>query len=186
MELERTATATIIPERSRYQLQHFVIGQHDTPQMRWRQILLEAQDLAYKIRMAELNLKKQHIEIQRLLASGDPIEAIEAEERQLGVALTERLLTAARMEFGWLEEIAVENGAYTTEEIEADQEQYWMLRLQRQAGLDQMAVREGISPANLQSMLNAGLMGRGPDRMIGELDGSEVFVDEVEHRCSSS
>jgi hypothetical protein len=160
MNLARYTADTVVPSRTRYQLRHFVIGQHDTPAMRWRQILIEAQDMAYKIRMAELSVEKSRIEIHRLLSTGDPVDAIEAEEKQLGVTLTERTLQGARMELEWLSEMADEIGPHTPEEIEADQADYWRRRLTRQAGLDRMAATEGIGVGNLQSMLSAGLLNR--------------------------
>lgn len=160
MNLEPHTADIIIPSRSRFQLRQFVIGQHDTAPMQWRQILIEAQDLMYKIRLAELDVEKKRIEIHRLLSTGDPIDAIEAEEKQLGITLTERTLRGARLELGWLQELADEIGPHSLDDIEADQPYYWSLRLSRQAGLDKLAVAEGVSSANLQSMLNAGLLDR--------------------------
>jgi hypothetical protein len=144
--------------RSRYQLRHFVIGQHDTPQMRWRQIVIEAQMLAYNIRMAELDIRRKEIEIERLMASGDELDAIEAEEKRLGIVLTERTLAGARLELGWLDELAQEVGEFTPEQIEANQPEYWQARLARQAGLERMSAQQGIGTGNLQSMLSAGLL----------------------------
>jgi hypothetical protein len=160
MNLEPHTSNTIIPSRSRFQLRQFVIGQHDTAPMQWRQILIEAQDMAYKIRCAELDVEKKRIEIHRLLSTGDPIDAIEAEEKQLGITLTERTLHGARLELSWLQELADEVGPYTLDEIEADQPNYWALRLNRQAGLDKLAAIEGVTQGNLQSMLNAGLLNK--------------------------
>lgn len=160
MMLASQASSTILPSRSRYQLRQFVIGQHDTRPMQWRQIVLEAQRLAYDIAMAELDIRRKEREIKRLLASGDELDAIEAEEKRLGIALTERTLAGARLELGWLEELASEVGQFTAEQIEADQPEYWRLRLSRQAGLDQMSARQGIGAGNLQSMLSAGLLAR--------------------------
>lgn len=114
--------------------------------------------MAYKIRMAELSIEKAKIEIHKLLSSGDPLEAIEAEEKELGIILTERTLAGARMELEWLREVAAEVGAHTFEEIEADQPNYWAKRLQRQADLDVLALQQGVSPGNLSSMLNAGML----------------------------
>jgi hypothetical protein len=165
VNLERYTDATIIPSRSRYQLRHFVIGQHDTAPMQWRQILIEAQDMSYKIRMAELDCAKKRIEIDRLLATGDPIDAIEAEEKQMGLVLTERTLKGARMELAWLQELAEEVGSFTFEQIEDDQPDYWRRRLHRQAGMDQMAATQGITAGNLQAMLNAGLIARAENEL---------------------
>jgi hypothetical protein len=158
MNLERYTSQTIIPSRSRYQLRHFVIGAHDTAPMQWRQILIEAQDLSYKIRMAELNCERQRIEIHKLLSTGDPLDAIEAEEKQLGLTLTERTLQGAYLELGWLEELAEEIGEYTFDQIEEDQPNYWAARLSRQAGVDQLSATHGIGAGNLESMRLAGLL----------------------------
>jgi hypothetical protein len=158
MDIITKASSTILPSRSRYQLRHFVLHAHDTRPMQWRQIVLEAQKLAYDIAMAELDIKKKQIEIKRLAASGDEVDAIEAEERRLGIALTERVLAGARLELGWLEELAAEVGQFTAEQIEADQPEYWRLRLSRQASMDRMSIQQGIGACNLNSMLQAGML----------------------------
>jgi hypothetical protein len=166
MNLEPFTATTVVPSRSRFQLRQFVIGQHDTAPMQWRQILIEAQDLSYKIRLAELDVEKKRIEIHRLMSSGDPIDAIEAEEKRLGIVLTERTLEGARMELGWLQELADEVGEHSHDEIEADQPEYWAKRLNRQAGLDRLAAIEGVTAGNLQSMLNAGLLAKDEQASI--------------------
>jgi hypothetical protein len=164
MNLERYTTQTVIPSRSRYQLRQFVIGAHDTAPMQWRQILIEAQDLAYKIRMAELDCERKRIEIHKLLSTGDPLNQIEAEEKQLSLTLTERTLQGAHLELGWLQELADEVGAHTIDEIEADQHNYWTARLNRQAGLDQLSATQGITTGNLESMRLAGLLTKEDDQ----------------------
>ena len=158
MKLDKYTQDTITTSRSKYQLQHFVIGQHPTAPMRWRQIILEAQNLAYAIRSAELSVEKNKIEIYRLLSTGDPIDAIDAEQKHIDNQITERTLAGARIELGWLEEIAAETGAFTFDEIETDQPTYWAQRLQRQADLDRLSAIENVTAGNLTSMLNAGLL----------------------------
>ena len=158
MDLIAQTNSTILPSRSRYQLRHFVLNAHDTRPMQWRQIILEAQQLAYNIAMAELDVRRKELEIKRLLASGDELDAIEAEEKRLGIALTERTLMGARLELGWLEELASEVGQFTAEQIEADQPEYWRLRLSRQASMDRMSIQQGIGACNLTSMLQAGML----------------------------
>lgn len=158
MDLQPYTETTVIPSRTRYELTQFVIGQHATAPMRWRQLLIEAQDMAYKIRLAELDCEKKRIEIDRLLATGDEIDAIEAEEKRLGLVLTERTLEGARLEFGWLQDIAEQVGPYTLEDIEKDQPEYWSKRLNKQAGLEQLSATQGISAGNLTSMELVGLL----------------------------
>lgn len=155
------AQGVVLPSRSRYQLENFVINQHDTKPMQYRQILIEAQQLAYNIAMAECDIRKKEIEISRLENSEDEIQRIEAEEKRLGIIMTSHVIAGARLELEWLQEMASKTGQYTTAEIEADQPEYWRLRLQRQAGLEQMSAQQGIGAGNLQSMLSAGLLQKG-------------------------
>jgi hypothetical protein len=180
IDLIKYADSTIIPSRSRYQLQNFVIGKHDTNPMRWRQILLEAQQLAYNIRMAELDIQRKQIEIERLLATGDPIDEIEAEEKRIGIIMTERALKAAELEFSWLQEAATETGAYTLKEIEEDQPRYWEARLLRQAEIEQLATRNGVSSGNLESMNSAGLLAKENEEwnmLPGNLTGPQASTE---------
>ena len=167
MDLELYARTTIIPSRTRYQLRHFVINQHDTPPMQWRQVVLEAQSLIMNIRLSELEADKTRIEMERLADSDDPIDRIEHEQKRIGLVASERALEAARLELAWLSELADEIGVYTFEEIEADQPEYWALRLNRQASMDQLGTQLGVNPGNLQSMLNAGLITRADAPEIG-------------------
>ena len=54
-----TAAITEVQQpRSRYQLIHFVLGQHDTPEMQFYQLCIELQDMGYKLRIAQLNVRK--------------------------------------------------------------------------------------------------------------------------------
>ena len=52
------AIAEIQQPRSRYQLVHFVIGQHDTPEMRFYQLMMELQDMGGKLRHVEIAIRK--------------------------------------------------------------------------------------------------------------------------------
>ena len=69
----REAIEEIQQPRSRYQLIHFVLGQHDTPEMQFYQLMMELQDMGYKLRMAQLGIRKLEIEIKRLLETGDEL-----------------------------------------------------------------------------------------------------------------
>jgi hypothetical protein len=180
INLVKHADDTIIPSRSRFQLRNFVIAKHDTNPMRWRQILLEAQQLAYNIRMAELDIQRKQLEIDKLLATGDPIDAIEAEEKRLGIIMTERALKGAQLEFQWLEEAAVEVGAYTLEQIEDDQPTYWNARLFRQAEMERLAAGNGMSLGNLESMNAAGLLVKENEEwnmLPGNLSGPQASTE---------
>ena len=59
------ALAEIQQPRSEYQLQHFVVNQHDTEPQRYRQCLIEIQSISYTLRTVKLELRKTALEIAR-------------------------------------------------------------------------------------------------------------------------
>jgi hypothetical protein len=157
-ELAKVANDYIVRERSDYQLRHFVIGQHDTPEMRYRQILLEAKDLIFKIKNAELSLEITRRKIDKLEASDKETDHIKAQQRRLGMALTLDALEGAKRELEYLVELSKDYRHYEPDEIEANQAEYWEKRLTRQATTDRMALEQGVNAGNLASMMNAGLV----------------------------
>ena len=150
------AIAEIQQPRSRYQLIHFVLGQHDTPEMQFYQLMIELQDMGYKLRMAELNVKKTEVEIARLLETGDELDAIEAEEKQVGLEQTQIVMKGAQREIAILEDIFNTCQHYTRDEIEHAQPEYWQKRLTRQTNLQMMSGNVGW--AQLDSMRQIGLL----------------------------
>lgn len=157
-EIEKIARDYVVRERSDYQLRHFVVGQHDTPQMRYRQILMEVKSLVMKIRLAELDVDKSRIKLHRL--GDDPLDEIKAEKLRLGMAVTLDSIEGARRELAFLLKLAEDYPQYTPQDIEDNQQEYWEARLQRQANIDRMSVEQQVSAANLTSMLYNGLLHR--------------------------
>ncbi len=150
------AIAEVQQPRSRYQLVHFVLGQHDTPEMQFYQLMIELQDMGYKLRMAELNVKKTEVEITRLLETGDELDAIEAEEKQVGLEQTQIVMKGAQREIAILEDIFNTCQHYTRDEIEHAQPEYWQARLTRQTNLQMMS--GNVQWAQLDSMRQIGLL----------------------------
>ena len=150
------AIAEVQQPRSRYQLVHFVLGQHDTPEMQFYQLMLELQDMGFKLRMAELNVKKTEVEITRLLETGDELDAIEAEEKQVGLEQTQIVMKGAQREIAILEDIFNTCQHYTRDEIEHAQPEYWQARLTRQTNLQIMS--GNVQWAQLDSMRQIGLL----------------------------
>lgn len=150
------AIAEVQQPRSRYQLIHFVIGQHDTPEMRFYQLIIELQDLRTKFRLAEITVKKGEIEIARLLETGDELDALEAEELQVGLEQTIVVMKGAEREIDILEDIFNQCQHYTRDEIEHAQPEYWEKRLTRQTNLQIMS--GGVQWAQLDSMRQVGLL----------------------------
>ena len=150
------AIAEVQQPRSRYQLVHFVIGQHDTPEMRFYQLCLELQDMGYKLRLAQLSVRKAEVEISRLVDTGDELDAIEAEEKQVGLDHTRIVMRGAEREIAVLTDLFDESTHYTRDEIEHAQPEYWHARLTRQTNLQIMA--GGVQWAQLDSMRQAGIL----------------------------
>ena len=150
------AIAEIQQPRSRFQLVHFVIGQHDTPEMRFYQLCLELQDMGHKLRIAQLGVRKAEIEIRRLVETGDELDAIEAEEKQVGLDHTRIVMRGAEREIAILTDLFDESTHYTRAEIEHAQPEYWQARLTRQTNLQLMA--GGVQWAQLDSLRQAGLL----------------------------
>ena len=156
------AIAEIQQPRSRYQIIHFVLGQHDTPEMQFYQLMQEMQDTGYKLRMAELGVRKAKIEIARLEATGDELDAIEAEEKQVGLEQTLIVMKGAQREMAVMEDIFNDCQHYTRDEIEHAQPEYWEKRLTRQTNLQLMAGNVGW--AQLDTLRQAGML----DELVAE------------------
>jgi hypothetical protein len=161
--------------RSRYQLIHFVIGQHDTPEMQFYQLCLELQDMGYKLRNAELGVRKTEIEIARLLESDDELDAIEAEEKQVGLEQSRIVMRGAEREIAILTDLFDESQKFTRDEIEHAQPEYWQKRLTRQTNLQIMSGSVGW--AQLDSMRQIGLLDEmiaGREQMVAEQARAEL------------
>ena len=150
------AIAEIQQPRSRYQIVHFVLGQHDPPEMQFYQLIQEIQSTCHAIRVAELGVKKQKIEIARLLETGDELDAVEAEEKQVGLEYTEVLMIGSQRELAVMMDIFNASDHFTRDEIEHAEPDYWAKRLSRQTNLQIMS--GGLQWAQLDAMHQAGML----------------------------
>lgn len=152
------AMAEIQQPRSRYQLEKFVVNQHDTDEMRYQQTILELQNLYYTVRSVSLSVKKTEIEIKRLRATGDEIDEIEAQEKELGLEQTRLVAIGAAREIDHLIDIFNSfEKTYTRDEIEAAQPDYWAKRMHRQAVLEGITHSPGQA-AHLASLYQMGVI----------------------------
>jgi len=165
------AIAEIQQPRSRFQLIHFVIGQHDTPEMRFYQLCLELQDMGHKLRLAQINVRKGEIQIARLLETGDELDALEAEEMEVGLEQTRIVMQGAERELAVLTDLFDESQKFTRDEIEHAQPEYWQKRLTRQTNLQIMSGNVGW--AQLDSMRQIGLL----DEMVS--DREQMLADQA-------
>jgi hypothetical protein len=154
-ELARTV-ADVKQSRSRFQLEHFVIGQHDTAEMRFMQICLELEALEYSLATMKLEARKAEIEIERLRASGDAVDAIDAEIKGLGLQQATISLQGMEREAAILRDLFDESPKFTREQIERAQPEYWRARLLRQTVLQATGHRLGVGWAQLDAHRQAG------------------------------
>ena len=150
------AIASLQMPRSRYQIIHFVLGQHDTPEMQFYQLVIELQSMRHKLRLAEVSMKKTKITIDRLLETGDELDALEAVSTQMDMEQTLIVMEGARREIEVMMDIFNTCQHYTRDEIDRAQPEYWEKRLTRQTNLQIMS--GGVQWAQLDSMRQIGLL----------------------------
>ena len=137
------AIAEVQQSRSAYQLVHFVIGQHDTPEMCFYQLCLELQSLRLKLRRHDINVRRTKLEIARLKETGDEMDALEAEERELELDHSIIVQRGAEREYEILVDLFNNCQHFTRDEIDHAQPEYWEKRLTRQTNLQIMSGNVG-------------------------------------------
>ena len=157
------AMAEIQQSRSNFQLEKFVVNQHETPEMQYLQTLIELQRLYYTIRSVSLDMKKAEIEISRKRATGDEVDEIEAQMKELNLEQTRVVGIGAFRELEKLLSIydSFEH-KYTREEIEAAQPEYWNKRLHRQATLEAIGGSQAQA-GHLDSLRQIGALEISPE-----------------------
>jgi hypothetical protein len=157
--------AEVQQPRSKYQLEKFVVNAHDTDEMRYYQIVTEVQSLYYTIKQVDLELKKSEIEITRLRATGDELDELDAQIKELGLEQTKVVAVGAFRELEILLTMLGEYPAYTREQIETAQPDYWQKRLTRQ--MNQQIVA-GPNAASIEALAQIGAIDLPNNLMIGE------------------
>ena len=128
--------AEVHQPRSQFQIEKFVVGAHDPDEMRYYQCITEIQNLYYTIKKVTLQLQKTEIEIKRLRETGDEIDEIEAQIKELEIEETRVVGVGAFRELEILLKIKNQYPEYTREQIEIAQPEYWSKRLNRQATME--------------------------------------------------
>lgn len=145
--------------RSNYQLSNFVVNQHETDEQRYLQCLREIKSIYYTIKQVSIDMQKSEIKIKRLRKTGDEIDALEADSLELGLEETRIVGVGAFRELEHL--LKIYNSfptKYTREQIEQSEPVYWEKRLNRQAELDSLSSRVGISAGNLDALRQIGAL----------------------------
>lgn len=148
--------AEIQQSRSNFQIENFVLGQHDTDEMKFYQCVIEIQQLYYNIKTVSLQLKKMELEIENLKSKNDPILDIEAQIKEIGLEQTKLVAVGAIRELKVF--LDIYNNfeiKYTREDIEKNQLDYWNKRLSRQSVLESIGGSQSQA-AHLDSLRQIG------------------------------
>ena len=169
------AMAEVQQSRSDFQLEKFVVNQHDTDEMRYQQCVIELQSLYYTIKTVSLEMKKTEIEISRLRETNDEIDELDAQIKELGLEQTRLVGIGAFRELDMLMNIynSFEH-KYTRQEIEAAQPDYWNKRLSRQATLEAIGGTQAQA-AHLDSLRQIGALEMAPE------GGIRAVSQEMQH-----
>jgi hypothetical protein len=149
--------AEVTKSRSDFQLEKFVINQHPTKEMQYFQCILELQTIYYEIKRMELEVKKTEVEISRLRATGDEIDEIDAQMKELGLEQTKLRAVSQLRELETLLNILSTYPRYTREEIEKGQHEYWNIRLHKQAELQRISATPNEA-AHLEALIQIGAL----------------------------
>jgi predicted transcriptional regulator len=160
------AIAEVQQPRSRFQIERFVLGQHATSEMQYYQTVLELQDAIYKYKLAVINVKKAELKIAKLRSTGNELDELKAEARELGLQQTNFAMIGAEREMKHLLEIFDSfTHKYTRSEIEAAQPDYWQARLTNNAKAMLMG-GQSVNAAHIEAMEQAGVL----DSFVAEIE----------------
>lgn len=152
-----SALEEIQQARTNFQLKHFVVGQHDTSEQQYKQVLLELQEIIFTVRQVDLQNEKTKLEIEQLRSTNNPIDEIDAQIKELSIERSLLARLGAIKEAHTLVKIWESfETKYTSEQIEENQIEYWNARLMRQAQLESMGSQGSISWGSLDALRQIG------------------------------
>jgi len=148
----------IIQSRSRFQLERFVLGQHDTIEMAFQQVCMELRSAIFSWKRATLRRQQIEIEVARLKESDDEVDHLEARIKELDLEEGKLQERGTLRELNHLIDMYDQfPHKFTYDELEAAQPAYWQARLGRQAELQ--AIGQGkVDWAQLNAIHQAGFL----------------------------
>lgn len=165
--------------RTNFQIENFVVGQHFTPQRQKMQCITELRTRLFNIRGYQLDAEKLNVEIEQSCQGGDRMDSfedrlchVEIEKKKLQLAQIELERLSQVREAECLYAIAQSLPHYSYEEYQEAEDLYWKLRLNEQLELSNIGDR-----GNLQAIkqINRGILVNGlePEKI---LDGMRTLV----------
>jgi hypothetical protein len=177
-EMEESFLAIQMP-RSAYTIEKFVVGQHDTVEMQFCQCVLELQIKYDNLRRAKLGRRRIEIQIKELEEKGTEIDLIDADLKRIDQEQQDFAVLGALREFEALYKIYQSfPKKYTRKEIDDAQENYWKLRLDRQAQQDLQATGR-IGVGNSEALRQINLTGTPKLDHIREVEKKYLEVGDV-------
>lgn len=142
--------------RTKFQLEHFVQNEHDTPQRKCLQLIMELKSLRDGYIIDTLEMEKIKIEINELLSTGKPIDKIEAMKKQYVLGTMNETMEYRQREIHTIADLLKKlPKIYTYQEIEEAEQIYWEKRLTRQCMEDLVSRMTGINQGNIRSAIQA-------------------------------
>lgn len=154
----KDAVNEISQNRSKYQIEKFVIGQHHSIEMQYYQLCREASGVINAIAETELRIEKVKAQAEELRETGKKSDAIEAQIMELSISGLEENLISSRRELEFMQELFDKYPKFTRAEIEAAQQEYWETRLTRVAQLQMLSRQGGVDWAQLEAIYQAGVL----------------------------
>ena len=143
--------------RTSFQLERFVMQEHDLPERKFLQLMMELKSMRDGFIGDCFEIEKLKIEIKRLLATNDEIDNLEACKKQYILRQCEENMIFREREIKTI--VRLINSLpkiYTYDEIEAAESVYWEHRLTRQAFEDMVSAQTGINQGNVRANIQAG------------------------------
>ena len=143
--------------RTSFQLERFVMQEHDLPERKFLQLMMELKSMRDGFIGDCFEIEKLKIEIKRLLATNDEIDNLEACKKQYILRQYEENMIFREREIKTI--VRLINSLpkiYTYDEIEAAESVYWEHRLTRQAFEDMVSAQTGINQGNVRANIQAG------------------------------
>jgi hypothetical protein len=142
--------------RTFFQLERFVMQEHDLPERRFLQLMMELRSIREGFIQDSIEIEKIKIQIQRLLATGDEIDKLEAMKKQYNLDHYEAGMAVRQDEVRHISKLLKQlPKIYTKQEIEAAEERYWEKRLTRQAAEEMVSAQTGINSGNIRANIQA-------------------------------
>lgn len=143
--------------RTSFQLERFVMQEHDLPERKFLQLMMELKSMRDGFISDVFDIEKMKIEIKRLLAKNDEVDTLEAMKKQYFMRQLEENMIFREREIKTIVQLINSlPKIYTYDEIEAAESRYWECRLTRQAFEDMASAQTGINQGNIRANIQAG------------------------------